>query len=186
MENWKAIKGFEGYYEVSDMGRVRRVDSEVNSGMKHNPTRTVRSRVLKVHVKRNGYVTVDLSKDNKVKTVTVHRLVAEAFLPKEEGQTQVNHINCNKQDNRVSNLEWCTPKENREHARDNGRYENPHKKAVRCVETGQVFESSYKAAEWVNNKIKKGSGQVRAMACKIRSCATGTQHTAYGFKWERV
>ena len=186
MENWKPVKGYEGFYEVSDLGRVRRVDRMVNTGIKHSTQKLWRGRVLKTRIKRTGYFTVDLSKNNKVKTVSVHRLVAEAFLPKREGDTEVNHINLNKQDNRVSNLEWCTREENRDHAHRNGRFVGLNKKPIRCVNTGMVFESSYQAAEWVNRTVRQGSGQVRAMACKIRSCVTGAQHTAYGFKWERV
>lgn len=186
MENWKPVVGYEGFYEVSDLGRIRRVDSRVNSGIKHSNSRMVKGRVLKTHLKRNGYLSVDLSVNNKVKTISVHRLVAEAFLPKIEGKTQVNHINLNKQDNRVSNLEWCTSEENKDHAHRNGKFYNPYKKPIRCVDTGEVFESSYQAAEWVNRTVRQGSGQVRAMSAKIRSCALGTQHTAYGFKWEQA
>ena len=108
METWKPIVGFEGYYEVSDLGRVRRIESFVQTGIKHNQYRTVKERLLKQHKKRNGYFTVDLSKNNTVKTITVHKLVATAFLHKEDGKTEVNHINGNKA---VVTFEDLTPQE---------------------------------------------------------------------------
>ena len=183
MENWKPVKGFEGYYEVSDLGRVRRVDRLVRTGIRYNEYRNFKGRILKLHKKRNGYLTVDLSKENIVKTITVHTLVATAFLPREEGQTEVNHKNCDKADNRVSNLEWCTSRENKDHAKANHLYHNPNRKPVKCKQTGTVFESSYKAAEWVNETKFGNSKQVRGMAGKIRQACLGHQSTAYGFTW---
>lgn len=186
MENWKPVLGYEGLYEVSDMGRVRRVGGYVNTGIKHVDMKWHKGRVLKCNMKRSGYLTVDLCKDNRVKTVSVHRLVAGAFLLQKEGQTQVNHINCNKADNRAVNLEWCTPEENRVHAKQNNLYHNPKKIPVRCKQTGDVFESSFKAAEWLNKTKFMYSKQVINMAGKIRSACLGVQKTAYGYTWEHA
>lgn len=183
METWKPIDGFEGLYEVSDLGRVRRANSLVRTGILHSDYRIVKSRVLKQHKKRNGYFTVDLSKGSIVKTISVHKLVATAFKPKADGQTQVNHINCNKADNRADNLEWCTPQENREHAKKNNLYHSPNKKTVMCKQTGKLFESSYRAAEWVNETKYQNSKQVRSMAAKIREACLGHQSVAYGYTW---
>ena len=186
MEKWKPVVGYEGYYEVSDMGRVRSVDHLAKSGIKHSETRLVKGRILKPHAKRRGYLTVDLSKNNVVKTILVHKLVATAFLEKRPQDTQVNHKNCITSDNRVSNLEWCTGEENRAHAKINSRYRNLHKKPVRCKQTGDTFESSYKAAEWVNKNVKHNAGLVRGIASKIRSACTGLQKSAYGYTWEYI
>lgn len=185
MELWKPIKNYEGLYEVSNLGRVRRVDSAVNSGLRFNPSVIRKGRVLKQNTKKTGYLTVDLSSGNKVKTISVHRLVAEAFIEKVEGKNCINHKNCNRADNRVENLEWCTHKENTEHASRLGRFHNPNKKPVRCRQTGVVFESSYQAAEWVNATRFKNSRQVRGLANKIRSASLGVQKTAYGYTWDR-
>ena len=184
MEIWKPVVGYEGFYEVSSYGRVRSVDHYANTGIRHSKKRFVAGHILKLHEKRNGYLAVDLSKENHVTTVAVHRLVAMAFLEKQEHHTQVNHINCDKRDNRVENLEWCTAEENRKHAHNHDLYYNPHKKAVRCKQTQQVFDSSYKAAEWVNATKYGNAKQVKNIAAKIRASCLGTQNVAYGYTWE--
>lgn len=186
MENWKPVLGYEGYYEVSDLGRVRRVDRLVKTGIRHSETRMAHGRVLKQNNKRNGYLTVDLCKDNKVKTISVHKIVATAFVPRMDGETEVNHLNCNKHDNRAINLEWCTPQENKDHAKAHGKYVNQHKIPVRCKQNGMVFGSSYEAAEWLNDTMFKNSKQVKNLAAKIRSCCLGMQKVAYGYTWEKV
>ena len=185
MEVWKDIKDYEDYYQVSNQGRVRRKDGYVNSGIKHNDKRFVKGKVLKQSLKRNGYLTVDLSKNYKVKTVSVHRLVANHFCGKTtEEQTEVNHINCNKQDNRAENLEWVTPQRNKEHAKENHRYKGQGQRLIRCKQLNMTFNGSYEAAEYINNKYFKNTKQVKNVAAKIRSCCLGIQKIAYGFTWE--
>ena len=105
MSEWKEIEGYEGFYEVSDAGQVRRVGKA---------TGAVQGRIRKTHISNSGYESVGLSKENVVTTLRVHRLVAKAFLPNRK--EQVNHINGDKTDNRVENLEWATQSENMRHA----------------------------------------------------------------------
>lgn len=186
MEKWKPIVGYEGYYEVSDHGRVRRVPRLVNTGIRFNEKRLCKGKMLKQNLKRNGYLTVDLSKDNKIKTMSVHRLVANAFLDKVDGKEYVNHINCNKKDNRAENLEWCTAQENTLHAKANGILGKPPRKPIRCKQTNMVFSSSYEAAEWVNLTKFGNTRQIQALANKIRCCASGHQKSSAGFTWEYV
>lgn len=186
MEVWKDVVGYEGYYEVSSYGRVRSVGKYVNVAIRYNNVRYRKGRVLKLNLKRNGYLTVDLSKDNKTKTISVHRIVAMAFLPMIEGKNVVNHINLNKLDNRVENLEWTTHKENSQHAASHGVMYGGLRKLIRCCETGELFESSYKAAEWLNKTKFQYSKQIETVSKNIRACCCGTKRSAYGYHWKDV
>lgn len=110
--------GYEGLYEVSNFGNVRSL-SRMTLGrwgtMKLSPGRNIAGELLKF-----GYKRVQLSKDGKHKHALVHRLVALAFLKPVESKAQVNHKDSNRSNNHVSNLEWCTPKENTAHGVKHG------------------------------------------------------------------
>ena len=110
-ERWRPVVGYEGHYIVSDRGSVRAIERKDRTGrVKH-----AKARALTIGT--TGYYSVGLHVDCKAKTVRVHRLVAEAFLGNpSEGRTYVNHIDGNKLNNNVSNLEWATPGENNRHA----------------------------------------------------------------------
>lgn len=108
-ETWLPIRGFEGKLEVSDLGRVRSVERFVAFGQGR---RWVPSTIRKLSNDRDGYKIIWASGKN----IKVHRAVAEAFIPNPENKPQVNHIDGNKSNNAVSNLEWVTSRENREHA----------------------------------------------------------------------
>lgn len=149
-EIWKAIPGYEGYYEASNLGRIRSVARRyVNS---RGAERRVVERILSPCTTRNGYCLVTLFREKRRCYQLVHRLVATTFVPNPDGRSEVNHKNGDKADNCVNNLEWCTTSENLKH-----RYQKlgcrpcdgGMSKPVRCIETGEVFSSGRAAARSV-------------------------------------
>lgn len=112
METWKDIKGYEGYYQISNLGRVKSVERVYKTKLSY---RTVPERI-RTPVNANGYLYCELWKEGNHKRFAVHRLVAQAFIENPGGLPHVNHKDGNKQNNAVSNLEWCTQSENNLHA----------------------------------------------------------------------
>lgn len=108
-EIWRDIKGYEGKYQVSNFGNVR-------SLMYHNTKGIKRISLLKPATDGKGYLRCALSKNNILTTFKVHRLVAQAFIPNPNNYPQINHIDGNKKNNKVDNLEWCTNSINQIHA----------------------------------------------------------------------
>ena len=106
-EEWRPVVGYEGLYEVSNLGRVRSVDRVDSSGKRR------RSRMLKPIPDKDGYSKVSLSRSSKVKQVNLQRLVALHFIPNPDDLPEVDHINCDRADNRVENLQWVTRSDNR-------------------------------------------------------------------------
>lgn len=101
---WKDIPEYEGYYQINNCGEIRNVRT---------------NKKIKPFLNKYGYLQVTLCKNKKTKLFRVHRLVSLCFLPKVKGKELINHINGNKKDNRVENLEWCNASENIKHAYEN-------------------------------------------------------------------
>ena len=119
MEEWRQVKGYEGYYEVSNLGRVKRTGNKVKRG---NHILTVPIRIMKPLDNGKGYLRVKLTMKNKSRRVMLHRIIADAFIPNPESKPNINHINHDRKDNRIENLEWCTQSENVIHAVKAGRW----------------------------------------------------------------
>lgn len=165
IENWKNIDGYDGAYEVSNLGRVR--------SFKYSKERILRQKAL-----TGGYLYVWLSKAGKTKCIRVHRLVAQAFVDNPHGYEQVNHKDENPQNNRSDNLEWCSAAYNLTYGTRIKRMSAAKHKAV-CqidIQTGDTiceFQSIKEAAE------KTGSN-----ASHIGGCCRGTRATHNGFTWK--
>jgi hypothetical protein len=136
-EEWRDVVGAEDRYEVSDKGRVRS-KSYVKSGRNiHGPfTYTTKSKLMAVRVNPDGYPQTNLRlSSGKDRSVTVHRLVAEAFIPNPNCLPQVNHKDSNRQNSVLENLEWCTAQEIVQHSYDYGLNSNAGEKHPRSVLT---------------------------------------------------
>lgn len=125
MEVWKDIAGYEGLYQVSNLGRIKSIGRHTRNryGLMWKP-----GRVLNAAKDNKGYLTVVLCDNKKRHTFKVHKIVATTFILNPERKPQVNHIDGNKQNNRVDNLEWCSQSENMSHAWETGLQKRTHKK----------------------------------------------------------
>lgn len=108
-ETWKPIKNYEGYYEISNLGRVKSVERYVKQG---NSIRHVKESFKNEYIGPNGYPCVTLCKDKKSRCISIHILLANAFIPNPENKPAIDHINTDRTDYRLENLRWVTPKEN--------------------------------------------------------------------------
>ena len=176
-EEWREIKGFEGYYEVSNIGRVRSLTNISEHGYK----KVIRPSMNR---KENGYKIIHLSKQNKKYTRYVHRVVAEAFVPNPNNYPCVNHKDEVRTNNCFNNLEWCTHKYNNNygHAIKKRKEKIDYtfkRKGVKQLKNGKViniFPSIAAAYKYLNKK--SGGG--------ISSCCNNKTPFVYGYKWEYV
>ena len=189
-EIWKDIKGYEGLYQVSNFGRVKSLERYREN---HSKLQKVEEKIKATRKDSQGYLLIDLYKDNKQKTVRVHRLVAEAFIPNEDGKQTVNHRDGNKENNKVSNLEWATFKEQNHHFyKKNLKSPKNIEKAVkamnratskktRCINTGVVYESASEAGR----KLGIHASSIMR-CCRGESKSAGKHENGEPLKWEYV
>ena len=174
---WKDIKGFEGYYQVSDDGQVRSVDRVVYQTNGH--PLSYKGHIMKQTLARNGYYVVNLRNGTKPHALTVHRLVAETFIPNVNDFPTVNHIDGNKQNNHVSNLEWVSYSDNNIHALVHS-LRKP-KKGVPVIQYDKDgnFVAMYKSSVEASNSTGYN-------VCSISHCLNGIQEHVYdGSKFVR-
>lgn len=155
-EIWKDIKGFEGLYQISSLGRLKSLSRFINSN--RNNQRRIKGCIIKQRVNPyNGYIQISLSKNHKYKRFYIHRLVASAFLGNPDNLPEVNHKDENKLNNCVENLEWCSSSYNKSYGTarlraiftsiKNGTFYNCKtlSKEVKCIETGKIYLSAKEA-----------------------------------------
>lgn len=164
-EIWKSVKGYEGRYEVSSTGKVASLKFRG-----HN-----KRGILKNRVTGNGYLQATLFKDGKRHYCLVHRLIAEAFIPNINELPQVNHLDENKQNNNVNNLEWCSPKENCNYGSRNAKIGAISSKPVVQMKNG-IDVASFKS-------VHEASIITGCCESKISACCRGDRQTTGGYEW---
>ena len=159
-EEWKPIAGLEGLYEVSNLGRVKSIRS---------------NKIMTPRMLRIGYARVTLPLKTGRRDCYIHRLVAEAFCFKPEGCNVVNHIDFDKRNNKASNLEWTTQKENVFHSMRNDRMKGfPKFRSV--IGTKDNEEKTYATV----HEAALATGCDHSM---ITKCCKGKNHSTHGFTW---
>ena len=167
MEKWVDIKGYEGLYQVSDLGRVKRV-----AGSPHCKV----DRILKPASQTTGYLFVTLSKQGKEKTFRIHRLVMENFSPTENMENlQVNHLDEDRTNNNLNNLQWCTCQENINYGNRSKKYSKTRGHKVKCIETGKIY-----------NSMREAERDTGCPHTHISECVRGLAAQCKGLHWEYV
>jgi hypothetical protein len=150
-EIWKDISGYEGFYQVSNFGRVRSLDRKVNHYL--SGTKIFRGQIIKSHPNHGGYLMVPLCKKRKRALLQIHRLVALAFIPNTDNKPCVNHLDADRQNNAVENLQWCTHLENVRHSMSIGNFIN-----------GEAHHKSVLTAKNVRDIRGRGGDRVKEIA----------------------
>jgi len=169
-EIWKDVKNYEGLYQVSNLGRIKSLERYVNH---LNGARIVHEKILKPVIDNTGYYVVSLWKNNKHSRPHIHRLVAQTFIPTIKNKPHINHIDGNKLNNFINNLEWCTPKENVVHAYRTGLNENNRK--INQYDLNGNFIKTW-------NSIKEA--QTFYHTTHIGECCRGTRNKTKNYIWK--
>lgn len=170
-EIWKDIKGYEGLYQVSNLGNIKsleKIQVFPNGGLNIR-----KEKALKPNKMSNGYLNVRLY-NSKQKGYGIHRLVAQAFIPNPNNYSQVNHIDGNKQNNFVDNLEWCDASYNQKHAIQTG-LKKVHK--VKQYDLKGNYIKTWKSIKEITNYYNISH------ACII-NCCNGKLEKTHNYKWQ--
>lgn len=170
-EIWKDIPGYEGFYQASNLGRVKSVTRIITD--KHGILRKLYGTILHQYIGTNKYYQVNLSVNGKMKTEKVHKLIGLAFLPKENPTYEINHKDENKLNNKANNLEWCSRSYNMLY---NDNFKKLYKKVYKMSLENKFLQSyeSLKDAANKNNCEKSG----------ISACCNGKIKTYKGYIWK--
>lgn len=191
MEEWRDIEGYEGLYQISNQGRLKSLKRVIplhgkNQFSEFDAQKTIQERIMNVSINGYGYCQSSLYKNGKFKTKLIHQLVARAFIPNPENKPTVNHIDGDKTNNCVDNLEWATSKEQTQHLMKELGFKSVisdkcrkrqielHKKKVKRSD-GMIF-NSIKEASFGDNKLRRHISEV----------CLGKRKRAGGYSWEYV
>lgn len=178
-EIWKDIIGYEGYYKISNLGRVKSLARNIyykdGSFSRYKP-----ETIKKNKINTDGYYSITLSVNCHNKTIAIHRLVAQAFIPNPNNLPEVNHKDFNRKNNCVDNLEWCDHKDNVKYSSDNGRFSECHSglKNGRCRSISaytpdgkfiKSFDMVQDCAKWLKENFNL-KGKLPAICGYINKC----------------
>lgn len=187
-EVWKDVKGYEDYYQVSNMGQVRSKDRKVMGGQ---GLHTRKGKILKPQPNNAGYLRQQFKVDGASTRYFIHRLVAEAFVPKKDGNDIVNHLDSNYLNNRADNLEWTTHTGNTRHAMNKGRFDKSFAmtldkfRADRESKQTPVIGTNVKTGKKIFFSTMQEAGRhFNNRAGDICKCCKGIRQTAQGYRWE--
>lgn len=173
-EVWKDIPDYEGYYQASNFGRIRSLDREVAG--KAGSVQVRKGRVLKPELNKSGYLLVMLSKNSKHKMFSIHRLVYSAFYGSISEDYEVNHIDEDKTNNRLENLNLMTRKENNNWGTHNQRVAKALSKPVVAIDdSGNIALEFLSANEAGRNGFNQGH---------LSACCLGERRTHRGYRWK--
>lgn len=189
IEEWKNIIGYEGLYQISSLGNIKALTREIHTTRNdYTYIRIIPEHMMSLVSTDDGYLRVTLTKEGKRKSYLVHRLVAEHFIPKVEGKSHINHLDENKTNNKVSNLEWCTIWENSIYGNrckkiGDKSSKTPHTwlyKSVLQYSLDGTFIREFKSIKQAANAVgaKSTSG--------IQSCCAGRLKSSMGFIWKYI
>lgn len=171
-EEWRAVVGYEGLYEISNLGRVKRCENQ---------------RLLKHLPHHQGYYLISLYRNGVGEFKLLHRIIAEAFIPNPENKPCIDHINTIKSDNRIENLRWVTQKDNMNNPITKKKMsdsfntelqrESQPSRSVDMLSMNNDYEQTFKS-------ISEASRFVNGNVAAIHRCCCGKQNYAYGHKWK--
>lgn len=175
-EIWKDVVGYEGRYQVSNLGRIKRI-TRITKWISINGKEAYRldkEKIFSLEVGKTGYPIIRLHKNGHKRRVTVHRLVAQAFIPNPQNKPCINHKDGNRTNNNINNLEWCTYSENNLHEWRCLKKKAYNALKVKRIDTGQIFDTLTEAAKSIGASKTNLSGALKRNG------------TCGGIKWEIV
>jgi hypothetical protein len=179
-EIWRDIPNYEGLYQASNLGRIRSLPREWEQ--KHysgiNSHYNKESQIMKLcEYNKNGYLYISLTKNKKAKKHLVHRLIAETFLIRRNNENYINHLDCDKKNNKLDNLEWCTQSHNIQYAYDNNTKIPPHMRKIKRFDLKNNYIDEFISLQEAERKTK-------IKASNISKCCRGQRNQAGGYKWQ--
>ena len=174
MEIWKDIPGYEGLYQVSNLGNIKNINRCFND--KKGRKYIVKEIICKPSIDTSGYRQIVLTKNKNRKSHKVHRLVAMAFIPNPNSLPQINHKDENKQNNNVDNLEWCTQEYNCQYGT------RPYRCAVHFNHKVKQYFNGKEINEY--SSLKEASKKTNIKYQGISKCCRNKQKTAGGYEWK--